>query len=187
MNPLKKILVRKMILLISLVLSYNSVISQHFHLISYFGAGQASGEFDSRRFAFTSGIGIGYETKSEIFSFSATLKSESYNFYEEIDLMVFSIPLSCEVHPWINPKPYFGFSIAPSYPTQRIITRYFFLTGGLHGGISFDFKKLTTFAQFEYLADLTGYGRSDDFLPASQVDKYYLNRYYVSLGVKVRL
>lgn len=187
MNPSLKISIRTMILLSSLVLSYNSVISQHFHLISYFGAGQGSGEIDYKRFAITSGTGIGYETKSNLFSFSAMLKSESFAFHQEINFMVFSLPLGCEIHPRINPRPYAGFSIAPSYPTQFVVTRYFFLTGGLHGGISFDFKKLTTFAQFEYLADLTGYGRSDDFLPASQVDKYYLNRYNVSLGVKVRL
>lgn len=187
MNPGIKILVRTMVLLTPLVLSSTAVFCQHYHLVSYFGAGQASGEFDSRRFAYTSGIGIGYETKSEFFSFSATFKSESFDFYEEIDLIVFSLPLSCEVHPKINPGPYFGFSIAPSYPTQRLITRYIFLSGGVTGGIVYDFRRFTTFARFEYLVDLTGYERSDDFLPASQVDKYYLNRYYVSLGVKVRL
>jgi hypothetical protein len=187
MNPSSKISIRTILLLITIVAGSSSGFSQHFSVLSYFGAGQASGEFDSKKFAFTSEIGCNYETKSEIISFSAALKSESYNFNEEVDLMVFSLPLGCEVHPRTNPKPYFGISLATSYPTQQLLKRYFFLTGGLTGGIAYDFRRLTTFAQFEYLADMTGYNRSDDTLPASQVDKYYLNRYYVSLGVKIRL
>jgi hypothetical protein len=180
MNPSSKYSLMKMMIILSLVISSTSVFSQHFNILAYFGAGQASGGFDSKEFAFTSQIGASYETKSEIIAFSAAIKSEFYNFYEEVDLMVFSVPLGCEIHPRTNPKPYLGVSIAPSYPTQWLVNRYFFLTGGLTGGLAFDFKKLTTFAQFEYLADLTGYS-------ADETNKYYLNRYYVSLGVKVRL
>lgn len=115
------------------------------------------------------------------------VKSEFYNFYEEADLMVFSLPLGCEIHTRTNPKPCLGVSIAPSYPTQWLVNRYFFLTGGLTGGLAYDFKRLTTFAQFEYLADLTGYDRIKWHTTVYEVKKHYLNRYYVSLGVKVRL
>ncbi len=163
-----------------------TLFSQHFSIIADLGCGQASGEFDDQRFAYSSEMGVGFETPSGIIAFSAMFKSESYSFHEEIDLMVFSLPLRCELSPKVNPKPYVGISLAPSYPTQIVIKRYFFLTGGINGGVSYDFKSLTTFVQFEYLADLTGYSRSDDFLPAYQVDKYYLNRYYISFGVKVR-
>jgi hypothetical protein len=179
MNPSLNISFRTIIIILSFVPS-PILFSQQFSVVSYFGAGQASGGSDSKEFAFTSQIGASYETKSEIIAFSAAIKSESYNFYEEVDLMVFSMPLGCEIHTRTNPKPYLVVSIAPSYPTQWLIERYFFLTGGLTGGLAFDFKKLTTFAQFEYLADLTGYS-------ADETNKYYLNRYYVSLGIKVRL
>ena len=174
-------------IILSFVLFTPLIYSQHFNVLAYFGAGQASGGFDSKEFAFTSQIGASYETKSEIIAFSAALKSEFYNFYEEVDLMVFSLPLGCEIHPRTNPKPYLGVSIAPSYPTQQLLERYFFLTGGLTGGLAYDFKKLTTFAQFEYLAGLTSYNEIEYTVPTYEVDKYYLNRYYVSLGFKVRL
>ena len=169
--------------------SFNSfsLFAQHFNVMAYFGAGQASGGFDSKEFAFTSQLGFGYETKSEIVSFSAAFKSESYNFYEENDLMVFSLPIGCEIHTRTNPKPYLGVSLAPSYPTQWIIERYFFLTGGLTGGVAYDFKKLTTFAQFEYLAGLTDYTSVEYVVPTYEVEKYYLNRYYISLGIKVQI
>jgi len=171
-----------MMILSPTVFSCSSLFSQHFNVLAYFGAGQASGGFDSKEFAFTSQLGFGYETKSEIVSFSAAFKSESYNFIEEADLMVFSLPIGCELHPRTNPKPYFGVTIGPSYPTQWIIERYLFLTGGFIGGIAYEFQKLSAFAQFEYLADLTGYERS-----SSETNKNYLYRYYISIGVKVLL
>jgi hypothetical protein len=187
MKSLIKITVRKATLTFLMVLISLALFSQHFSIMADLGCGQAWGEFDDQRFAYSSEMGVGFETPSEIIAFSALFKSESYNFHEEMDLMVFSLPLSCKIYPKINPRPYFSLSLAPSYPTQRLIERYFFLTGGMSAGVSYDFKSLTTFAQFEYLADLTGYNRSDDFLPADEVDKYYLNRYYISFGVKVRL
>ncbi len=176
-----------MIVFLSFILISSSLFSQHFSLISSFGAGQASGGFDSKEFAFTSQIGASYETKSEIIAFSAAIKCEFYNFYEEVDLMVFSMPLGCEIHTRTNPKPYLVVSIAPSYPTQWLMERYFFLTGGLAGGLAYDLKKLTIFAQFEYLADLTAYNRITWHTMVYEVKKYYLKRYYVSFGIKVRL
>jgi len=80
MNLSLKISSRKMLLFLSLVLGSSSGFSQHYSVVSYFGAGQASGGFDSKEFAFTSQIGASFETKSEIIAFSAALKSESYNF-----------------------------------------------------------------------------------------------------------
>jgi hypothetical protein len=187
MNPSLKNSFRKLMTILSFVLASSLVFSQQFNVLAYFGAGQASGGFDSKEFAFTSQIGCSYETKSEIISFSAALKSEFYNFYEEVDLMVFSLPLGCEIHTRTNPKPYLGVSIAPSYPTQWLTERYFFLTGGLTGGLAYDFKRLTAFAQFEYLAGLTSYNDIEYTIPTYEVEKYYLNRYYISLGVSISL
>jgi hypothetical protein len=187
MNLSLKISFGKLIIIVASVMASSLVFSQQFNVLAYFGAGQASGGFDSKEFAFTSQIGASFETKSEIISFSAALKSEFYNFYEEVDLMVFSLPIGCEIHTRTNPKPYLGVSIAPSYPTQWLIERYFFLTGGLTGGLAYDFKKLTTFAQFEYLAGLTSYNDVEFTVPSYEVEKYYLNRYYISLGLMVRL
>jgi hypothetical protein len=187
MNSSFEMAFRKTMLILVIFLAYSSVFSQHFNVVACFGAGQASSEIESNVFAFSSQIGASFETKSEIISFSGAIKSEAYNFNGETDLMVFSIPLGCEIYPRINPKPYLGVTLAPSYPTQWLVKRYVFLSGGLTGGIAYDFQKLSAFAQFEYLADLTGYSRSDDYLPASETDKNYLHRYYISLGIKVQL
>jgi hypothetical protein len=187
MKPFSLIYLKTIAMLILFSLISASGFAQQFYILADLGGGQATGEFDHHKFAFTTDMGVGYETKSHIVAVTAKIKTESYNFNEESDLMVFSLPIGCEIHPRINPKPYFGLSLAPSYPTQWLINRYFFLTSGLNGGISYDFKRLTTFVQYEYLADLTGYNRSDDYLPANEVDKYYLYRYYFTMGFRVRL
>jgi hypothetical protein len=98
MNPSLKNLLVSMLIFTSPVFFSSLLFSQHFNVLAYFGAGHASGGFDSKEFAFTSQLGFGYETKSEIVSFSAAFKSESYNFFEEADLMVFSLPIGCEIH-----------------------------------------------------------------------------------------
>jgi hypothetical protein len=187
MNHALKVSFITMMIFLSAVLSSLSLFSQHFDVLAYFGAGQASGGIDTKEFAFTSQIGTSFETKSEIISVSAALKTEAYNFIEEADLMVFSLPIGCEIHTRTNPKPYFGVSIGPSYPTQWVIERYLFLTGGLTGGVMYNFQKLSAFAQFEYLAGLTKYADVEYGVPSYEVDKYYLDRYYISLGIKVQL
>jgi len=159
--------------------------SQDFLITANMGGGQAMGAYDQQEFAFTCEMGVGYETKSRNVSISGKLKTEAYNFFEEADLMVFSIPVSCEIYPRFNPRPYAGISLIPCYATQWLVERDFFLTGGLSGGLLYEFHRIITFAQFEYLADLTGYSHNQTAI--NDVDRYYLNRYYISFGIKARL
>jgi hypothetical protein len=185
MNVSVKILFRMLAAAILLTISGNTLSSQNFYIMADLGGGQATGEYDHHKFAFTTEMGVGYETKSRIIILSGKLKTESYNFYEEIDLMVFSVPITCEIYPRFNPRPYAGISIIPGYATAWLVERDFFLSGGLSGGLIYEFPRLTCFAQYEYLVDLTGYSHNQTAV--QDVDRYYLDRYYVSIGLKVRL
>lgn len=185
MNVPVKILFRILAAAFLLTMSSNTLSSQHFYFMANLGGGQATGEYDHHKFAFTTEMGVGYETRSHVVALSGKLKAESYNFYEEIDLMVFSVPLSCEIYPRFNPRPYAGISIIPGYATQWLVERDFFLSGGLSGGLIYEFPRLTCFAQYEYLADLTGYSHNQTAV--QNVERYYLNRYYISFGIKARL
>ena len=174
---------RLIVMIISLLCS--DVIAQHFYIAADLGAGQATGEYDLKKFAITSDLGVGYETKSRLISLEAKLKTESFNFGEEWDLMVFSLPISCVFAPRINPRPFGGVSLAPCYATQWLIERDFFLSGGLSGGIIYEFPKLSCYARYEYLADITGYSHNQTAI--QNVERYHLNRYYISLGVRVNV
>lgn len=163
-----------------LLLSF-SLSAQQFYITSGLGFGSASGGFDSPEFAVSYELGAGYEPKIGILSVSASLKVENFQFLEESDLMVFSIPIGAEIYPKWKVKPFAGLALVPSYPTQKLVDREFFLSGAVMGGVKYKFKQLTAFASFEYLADLTGYSYSTN--ANQQKEKYYLNRYYVSIGV----